>query len=117
LAVVGTPATAQWTGAPSPHDKAHLAVVRGADFRNTDGKAGELKAIVGAAAGKAITVSQPLVSKLHVRYPGEYVLWIRVGGPPKGPVALKTTIHLDQQEIMDVTVNAGRGEADVGGPD
>ncbi|MGE0605807.1 MAG: HEAT repeat domain-containing protein [Pirellulales bacterium] len=107
----------QWTGAPTPHDQAHLRVVRAADFRDAQLQPIAAIPIVGAAAGKAIAIESAATATLHIQHAGKYAVWIRIGGPAKAPAPMRATLNDGKETLLTVTAHDNSGEVGSGGPD
>src|SRR5437016_4414007 len=96
LCAIASLTQAAWTGAPSPHDTAHLVVVRAGAFRTVEGEPGELLKEPGAAFdGQAVRVVQPLLARLKVRHAGKYQLWIRLAVSQKLRTSLPLQVTLE----------------------
>ena len=111
---------AAWTGAPSPHDAAHLVVLHAGTFRTVKGEPVALQKEPGAAFdGQAVRLVQPVVGRLQVRHAGKYALWIRLAALQKLRSTAPVQVRLEQDDdvLLTGTVNQGRGKVGAGGPD
>ena len=106
-----------WNGAPSPHDSAHLVVVRPADFRAEDGKRIEpVKSPAACFDDTAVLVDRGLTATVHVRHAGEYRLWIRVKANLTKPSPLDVRLVQGTDTLVRGAANEGVGSVANGGP-
>jgi hypothetical protein len=106
-----------WNGAPSPHDSAHLVVVRPKDFRADDGKRIEpIKAPAACFDDTAVLVDRGLTATVHVRHAGEYRLWIRVKANLTKPSPLDVRLVQGTDTLVRGAANEGVGSVASGGP-
>ena len=79
LAVLHAPPCSAWTGDPSPHDGAHLIVVRPANWRLADGPRFQAPLATNykeSPFGQVVAANHPLLSYIQVKHAGRYDLWI-----------------------------------------
>lgn len=107
---------ASWSGARSPHDAAHLVVVKPAGFRSDDQKpvavVSEKKACF---EDTAIKIDRTVTATVTVRQPGEYRLWVRVKANLPKPSPLDVTLLAGAQELLRGAANEGAGSVAIGG--
>ena len=104
---------------PTPHDGAHLVVVRPTGWTDAGGAAAAKTAEnAGAAFNKtAVVVARPVAGRFSVRHAGEYTLWVRVGqAAGAGPTPLVAEVVRGEKVVFGGPLNHDAGRAGAGGP-
>lgn len=91
--------------------------MRPTDWSGASGAAVKAKAVlVPALDQQAVVIAELMVSHVSVRYPGTYVLWIRIGEAGAKPTPVHVQILEGDAPIFEGVCSADGGRAESGGP-
>ena len=103
-----------WTGAPSPHDAAHLVVVKAADFRTASGKHWPVVEQAGALARQSTEITGRAGETAHASCRRVYAV-----DPRQRTVCPSGTLHVAlsdrKAELLAATLPSGDGSVEKGG--
>ncbi len=102
---------------PSPFDDTHLVVIRPTGWSDASGAPLKTTAVaVPALDEQGVSVAEPMICHVSIRYPGDYALWIRIGQAGGKPTPVHFDVMQGNAPVFQGDCNSGDGGADSGGP-